>query len=154
MSWLTGEDLQDLIYKYANESTKEAFIGVFAIDMLPRRIMHYPCFMIVNTHTLNLPGQHWKAIFISENRRGEVFDSLALPISTFLLKWLNTFTKSWSQNKLTIQNPMSATCGAYVLYYILCRMKKGNMNQCLKPFTTNLHLNDQLMLQFIHDLKK
>lgn len=154
MSWLTGKELEDLIYKYANDSTKKAFMGVFAIDTLPTRIPHYPCLMIINTHTLNLPGQHWKAIFIPESRRGEVFDSLALPISTFLLRWLNSFTKSWTRNKVTVQNPLSASCGAFVLFYTLTRMKKENMNQCLNIFSSNLYVNDKLMLQFVKDLKK
>jgi len=154
MSWLTGKQLEHLILKNADAKTYEAFLGVFSIDLLPEQIPFLPIMMIINTQTVNLPGQHWKAVYISKERIGEVFDSLALPISTRLLQWLNRFTRSWHHSTLTVQNPLSGTCGAFVIYYILKRLQKRNLRDCLQIFSRNLSLNDLLMKEFVALLKR
>ena len=145
--------MQDFIRRYGDVRSKRAFVGVFSIDMLPRHLPKLPILLILNTHTKNLPGQHWKAVYINQFRRGEVFDSLALPVSTTLLRWLNQHTKSWTRNQLTIQNPLSATCGAFVTHYILTRMKCRNMRQYFNLFSYDLSFNDRLMRAFVKNLK-
>lgn len=154
MSWLTTETLEDKIRKFASKETKKAYIGIFPIDQLPKRIDHYPVLMIINTDTKNLPGEHWKAVYISPQRHGEVFDSFALPISTYLLKWMNTFTHGhWKQNAKSIQHPLSAICGVYTLYFVLNRLKKDNLRSIMRIFDSSPSANDKLMLDFFSTLK-
>ena len=154
MSWLTNLQMQRLILKYADDDTKKAFIGVYAIDTLPKSIPHLPVLLIVNTHTRNLPGQHWKSIYITKERIGEVFDSLGGPVSTLLMKWLNTFTRKWSSNTFVVQHPLSPTCGAFAVYYVLTRLKKRNMKEFLRIFSHDLHKNSIMMKTFVKDLRK
>ncbi|MEL7308490.1 MAG: hypothetical protein AAGK05_11895 [Pseudomonadota bacterium] len=154
MSWLTTPELQNLIKKYGDDQTIAAFIGIYSMDTLPQQILQLPVLLIVNTHASNLPGEHWKAIYISSKKIGEVFDSLAMPISVHLQKWMNAFTRKWSISKLTIQNPLSSTCGAFTLYFVLSRLRKKSMKDCVSIFTKNLFHNDMLMRTFVNELKK
>ena len=154
MSWLTGYELENLIKKNGDEETRKAFLGIFAMDCLPEQVPHLPVLLIINTHTSNLSGEHWKAVYISKERNGEVFDSLAQPTSTRLLRWMNRFTRKWIRSSLTIQNPLSATCGAFVLYFILTRLHVSKFTDCLQLFSSDLHKNDLLITQFVSNLKK
>ena len=156
IKWLTTLDLENFISKFADNETKQAFLGVFPIDCLPSRklVVHFPLLLIINTNASNLPGQHWKAVYISKQRHCEVFDSLALPVSLRLEQWMNEFSKRWSISKLTIQNPLSPTCGAYVLYYVMCRLKHNSMNSCVAPFTSDVAMNDVLIDKFLNQFFK
>ena len=154
MSWLNGYELEYLVNTCADNKTRHAFLGVFAMDDLPQQIPHVPALLIINTHTSNLPGEHWKAVYISKDHYGEIFDSLALPTSTRLMQWMNRFTRKWIYSHLTIQNPLSSTCGAFVLYFILTRLHVPNFMSCLRIFSSDLYNNEQLMLNFIMNLSK
>ena len=154
MSWLTGYDLEALIKKHGDEMTKKAFMGVYAMDKLPQRILQLPALFIVNTHSMNLPGQHWIAVYIDTQRHAEVFDSLATPLSEYLLRWLRSFSTSFKRSVLTLQNPVSASCGAFVLYYILQRVHVKNMEVITSSFSPNVIHNDRVMLDYVKLLRK
>lgn len=153
MSWMTNVQLLHLIKKYADEDCRRAFSGIFSIDELPAKVTQVPFLMIVNTHTKNLPGEHWKAVYISNEGFAEVFDSLASPVSTFLASWLNKHTRKWIPSEVTIQNPLAPTCGAFVLYFILLRLQHKNLKSLLKIFSSDLAVNDNKMLEFVQNLK-
>lgn len=145
--------MEKFIKTFANDATKKAFLGIYSIDTLPRQLPHLPILLIVNTDTHNLPGQHWKAVYISSERLGEIFDSLALPVSIHLQRWMNNFTRKWTTNASRIQHPLSASCGAFVLYFILTRLSKRNMYSCLKVFSNkNMFHNDNIVRGFVKDL--
>jgi len=159
MSWLSGKELETLILRNGDSDTLKAFAGIFSMDTLPQQITSLPFMMIINTQTLNLPGEHWKAIYISTERIGEVFDSLALPVSTCLMHWMNRFTRIWYQSFLTIQNPASATCGGFAVYYILnClhqpQLRRKRIRAFLEVFTKNLSLNDMIVKEYVEQLKR
>lgn len=147
--WLTSLDLESFIQAFADKETREAFLGVFPIDHLPKKPYKFPLFFIINTNTHNLPGEHWKAIYISKQHIGEVFDSLALPIGLRLQQWMNEFCKKWSFSKLTIQNPLKPSCGGYVLFFIMSRLKHDSMKACLTYFTKDTVVNDLIVNKFI-----
>jgi hypothetical protein len=48
-----------------------SFQGVFSRDTLPSK----PRLLICNTDPSDKPGQHWIAIYVDKNLRGEFFDS-------------------------------------------------------------------------------
>ena len=108
-----------------------------------------PILLIVNTDSSNLPGKHWKAVYISSDKVGEVFDSLALLIGIYLQQWMNTFAKKWTSSKVTVQSPLSATYGAFTLYFVLNRLNMKSMKQCINIFSKNLHANDVVMKTFV-----
>ena len=128
MSWLSGQDLTTKILRNGDANTQRAFGGIYPMDRLPFAIPHYPFFMFVNTQSHNLPGLHWITVMIDENKVGEVFDSFGLPLSNTLIRWMNRHTQRWRSHSLTVQHPLSATCGAFALYYVL---NGGNFSKTL-----------------------
>lgn len=153
MSWLDNHEIIDKIQFNADDKTWNAFDDVYPIDELPKAIPHYPIFVVINTHTKNLPGEHWKAILIKKDKSAEVFDSFALPLNTFTENWLNKFTRKWKNNPRAYQHPSSALCGAYVLYFILNRLKYANYKAFLKTFSTNTSVNDRMIEKFYRSLQ-
>jgi len=153
MSWLSGKQLRTKILRNGDEQTKAAFGGVYSVDRLPEAVTHRPLFLIVNTHTYNLAGEHWLVIFITKERRGEIFDSLALPASIMLRRWMNRFTSTWTQNSKQYQSSLSNTCGAFALFFILNRLKAKNLSHALSPFKTNYRDNEKLVRSFYACLK-
>ena len=149
MSNLSNIEISRIIRKYNPNPDKDVFLGVFPIDSLPERVPHYPSCMVINTQSHNLPGEHWISIFITKDKRGEVFDSLGLPLSNFLIRWLNRFTKSWRYNRKTYQRLSSDKCGAFVIYFLLHRLEKKT-----PTFSDSLAANDQLVNMFYQILKK
>ena len=153
MSWLSDEQLCKKVEKNANTKTCEAFYGVCPLDELPSFVSHYPIFIIVNTQSHNLAGEHWKCIFIDKHRNGELFDSLAEPPNVVLIQWMNRFTRKWKRNRKVYQRKDSTTCGAFVLYYILNRLDFSSLNSFSQCFTPSMNRNECLVRQFYSKLK-
>ena len=153
MHWLSNKVLARKIRDNATQETLNAFHGIYSIDELPNHIPFRPFLIIVNTHTKNLPGEHWIAIFIDKNRHGEIFDSLALPVCHLLIQWMNMFTLKWNTNKRTLQHPLSSTCGAFTLYFILNRLHVANLDSVTATFDSNLAVNERILEIFYVSLK-
>ena len=153
MSWLTNHAIKEAILRNGDVATREAFHDVVSVDDLPSFLRHYPIFLVVNTQSHNLPGEHWIAVFIDKDKRGEVFDSLALPPSILLSRWMNRFTHSWRMNKLSFQHPLRGTCGGYVIYYILHRLKVSHLDDITRTLSRNLYENDNRIDSFYNALE-
>ena len=153
MSWLSNKTLTEKVKNNATTATLKAFHGVCAIDTLPDFIPKRPFLLIINTHTHNLPGEHWIAIFIDENKHGELFDSLKLPISNILIRWLNAFTVKWKANERSFQHLLTASCGAFTLYFILNRLHVRDFETLTSIFCASPHVNERFVNMFYHALK-
>ena len=153
MSWLSDREIATKIRRNADSKTLNAFLGIYPIDRLPQFVPHLPIIIIVNTHTHNLQGEHWKTVFIDENKNGELFDSLALPVSSKLIRWLNTFTRKWKKNHLSYQDPLSATCGAYAVYFTLLRLDVSSLKSVTETLSPYPHVNERRVLTFYKQLK-
>ena len=153
MSWLTDKKITEKVMKNGSEKIRHAFYGVYPIDALPKSVPHLPLFLVVNTQTHNLAGEHWKTIFIDKNRCGEVFDSLAQPMSDILIQWMNRFTRRWKRNRKVYQHGKSSTCGAFALYYILNRLDFPSLNKFTQSFARFVNLNEKRVLTFYKELK-
>ena len=151
MSWLSEQELIRRIERNADNATLEAFQGVYTMDKLPQAVTRYPCLIIVNTQSHNTPGEHWIAVFIGKHRRGEIFDSLALPPTNSLIRWLNRYTCSFRKSYLQYQHPLSSRCGAYVLFYVLNRLR--NPKCIIQNFKSSLPDNEKRVLTFYSTLK-
>lgn len=153
MSWITADDIVRKVGRNADEATWKAFSNVYSLDTLPSAITHYPIFIVLNTHPQNLSGQHWKVIFIGKDRRGELFDSLGLTPNIPTQQWLRKHTRQYKRNERVIQHPLSSTCGAYVLYFILRRLHVQRFESIIQKFSHNLHCNEKMIRKFYNDLK-
>lgn len=153
MSWLSNETIKRKVQYNADEATWKAFDNVYSVDTLPSSIQHYPIFIVLNTHPHNLAGEHWKVILIKEDRRGELFDSLALPPNIPTQQWLKKHTRQWKTNARAFQHPLSSSCGAFVLYFILHRLRVRRFESVSRKFSCNLHANEKFIRNFYNDLK-
>jgi hypothetical protein len=77
----------------------DVFHGVFPSDMIPP-VEKYPVAMVCNTDPHDKPGQHWIAMYISDDGIGEYFDSYGQPpfIGNFI-EFLNNETTAWFSNE-------------------------------------------------------
>ena len=146
MSWLTDAELERAIVSCDDVRVVETFRGVYPNDQLPNIVP--PAFLVVNTDVSNLPGRHWKAIYIDENYKGEVFDSLATPVSNRVARFMNRNTRQWKTNRVMIQHPLSTQCGAYVLYFVTQRLKFNSLRDLCHTFSSDLNENERRMRAF------
>jgi ribosomal protein S17E len=153
MSWLSNKQISLKVRKNGDEIIRKAFYGVYPIDELPEFIPHLPIFIVVNTQTHNLEGEHWKTIFIDAKRCGEVFDSLAQPMNDLLIRWMNRFTRKWKTNHKVYQHSKSTQCGAFALYFILKRMNYSSLNTFTQTFSPSFPTNESLVRDFYEKLK-
>lgn len=159
VNWLSGVELEAMVVRNADQITRAAFLGVFAVDTLPRCIVtKLPALLIVNSDTSNLAGKHWYAIHINARHQGEIFDPLAIPkVSPFLESWLNSKTYKWIYNDIRIQHPMIPSCGAFVLHFILNRFQYPTMKSyVLHSFSDNpgFVMNEKFIRNYVDNLLK
>ena len=153
MSWLSADDIITKLRHNADEATWNAFYNVYSLDSLPSTITKYPIFIVLNTHPHNLSGHHWKVIFVAKDRRGELFDSLGLAPNIPTQQWLRKHTRQFKRNERMLQHPLSSTCGAYVLYFILNRLHVQRFESILQKFSYNHHCNEKMIRKFYNELK-
>ena len=69
--------------------TKGSFSGVYASDELSSiEINKYPKSFVVNTDPMELPGNHWIAIYFHEHMKGEFIDSYgSIRFITINISW-------------------------------------------------------------------
>ena len=78
------------LVKAAKQLKLENFIGVFPLNRLPTSLKPYakPLCFIVNTDTMNLPGQHWIAVSYSKCGIAYAFDPLGMFYPHILTSYL------------------------------------------------------------------
>ena len=125
------------------------FRGVFAADQLPWHSKKQINAYIVNTDPAGQPGQHWLAIWTCQYTHNvcEVFDSYALPISTYRNLYLQAWLRQWKMlmsSQQTLQAADSYTCGHYALFFLKARAQQISFRDFLAEWDTdNLVLNDK-----------
>ena len=80
--------------------------------MLPKNTKR-PCAIVVNTHPSDKPGEHWVAIYLKTNDKGEYFDSYGLPpLEPRIESFMNeSCMNGWKYNAVALQDANSTTCG-------------------------------------------
>lgn len=149
MSYLNDEDIRRKM-KRGHYYSRKIFLDVYARDELPTSIPSYPCSLIINTDTINLPGKHWIAVFVNRYKVAEYFDSLNQPPLHDVSLWMNKF--SWTVKKVTsfpLQSERSLMCGGYVLYFVIERPWENNCRSVLRPFTKDCHRNDVFIDNYV-----
>ena len=132
--------------------TKTVFTDVLPSDRLPREIRKRPRGYILNTDASDMPGSHWIAMYLTEDGKGEFWDSyFQAPgfynqnFTQFLDKHCGTFT--W--NRRILQAPSSDVCGQYTLFFALHRCRRIPMSTIANMFTGSKEWNDELVRDFI-----
>ena len=129
------------------------FIGCFSEDEVNSiKFQTFPVFLIVNIDQSNMPGSHWIALGIF-NEKIEIFDSLGPDLFNWsripcqLLKLLHrlSITRKIIVSQ-RIQSDSSTFCGFYAVFYTLFR-PFYSFNFLKKLFTKNLSANDKILLK-------
>lgn len=112
------------IEKVAREKLKiKGFLGVYSLDKLPVHLPSPPYRFIVNTHTSNLPGEHWLAVSGEKTGKIYVFDPMGFFYPPLLVQYLAKLRKPLIFNKTAYQSPSSRECGQYCLSWLQLRNK-------------------------------
>lgn len=124
-------------------SLKNNFDGVFAIDMLPKKLK-LRHFIICNTDISNGPGQHWFVILHLKKQSFEVFDSLGLNETKKeqLIKNCKFNVPYLNYNKTAVQDSTSNSCGLFCLYFLVKRLH--NLDLSFKTLLNLIFTDDYL----------
>lgn len=110
------------------------FIGVYPRNMLP--VLSADCSFILNTHSSNLPGQHWIAVRIAINEAW-IFDPLAFPPDTYLCNHLMKQCNNIHVTHIPTQPRNTQTCGQHCVYF-LYTLSPAISEQMVKTFVSRL----------------
>ena len=103
---------------------KKQFIGIFAIDNLPKSIK-FRKFCICNTDLSSGKGKHWFVLLRNSKTTLECFDSLGVNLEKRLLLENHCNFKGILEliyNETQFQENDTDTCGLFALYFIFERM--------------------------------
>lgn len=126
------------------------FDGVYALDTIPTRLIA-PVALIVNTDPINEMGEHWIAMYIDSQYRGEYFDSFAMQPTPYFVNYMNNNCTEWIYNNKCLQNAFTSTCGQYCLFYLYYRCRGKSMSEILNMFTSNYVRNDESVIKFVRN---
>ncbi len=124
---------------------RNTFQGVFSSDTLPNK----PRLFICNTDPSNQPAQHWIAIHVDDNGRGEYFDSFGRQPDKHFEHYMNEHCTRWTCNKRQLQSLISSFCGHYCCFYCMLRCRGANINRIVNYFTKDTGFNDVLVHDFV-----
>ena len=111
----------DQLARAAQKLGLKNFIGVFALNRLPKSLSHYskPLSFIVNTDSSNLPGTHWLAVSYAEGGIVRVFDPFGVFYPDLLTSYLaKQAIRRVYFNTTTYQDPRRRTCGLHCLIWL------------------------------------
>lgn len=120
---------------------RRKILGVYARDKIPA-FTSFPCGLIANTDTSDLPGKHWVGFYYESKDKSEFFDSCGHSPEYFGFRARN-------YNEKRLQSSRSNVCGQYCLYYLLNRCRGVSMPSIFKDFSDNLYENDAFIFGYI-----
>lgn len=104
---------------------------IYSPDTLPQHACFFPSAFIANTDPSNLPGEHWIVFWLEDAVSSECFDSFGnLPeaYSFNFADFLKRNTEMCTYNNIQFQKRDRATCGYYVLFYLLMKCEKKSIS--------------------------
>ena len=117
------------------------YLGTFALDKVPlhfiqdAKLQH----MIINTHTSNLPGQHWIAVTVCDNNKAYIFDSFGVPPPTLLINQLKQRgIQKIYYSKHQIQPLNTIICGQLALQHLF-NVDVSGRTRGLSTWKASLH---------------
>jgi hypothetical protein len=92
-----------------------SFLGVYPLEKLPTFKQYGG--LIVNTHTSNLAGEHWIAIYVKPNHI-KVYDPFGFYYPSMLVDKLSRLQSRIEYNRVPNQHMLTDTCGQYCLLWL------------------------------------
>ena len=114
------------------------FRGVVPKDGLPATIDGVlPAAFVCNTDDGDEPGEHWIALYLAANGRGDYLPPRHAAFRTFI----NEHCSEWTHNSKRLQSPLSNVCGYYYVAFVLLRCNGFPMRIIINVFGTDLVAN-------------
>jgi len=138
--------------------TRRVFNGFWFPDLKPI-ISKLPALIILNTDKSSGPGEHWCAAYFSPSTHCEFFDPLGEPPENTILGYsfihhLSSFSKTIEFNTEPVQDLEAKTCGPHCIFFAYHRARGIPMKEIiLNYYTTNDKINDNIVSEFIENLK-
>jgi len=118
------------------------FVGVFPRDKVPKP-RYLPSFYVVNYDSSAEPGEHWVAIHLDAEGRGEYFDPFGLPpLHPQIRKFMQSYCKQWQFSVKDIQHAQSIKCGSYCISFVKQRSRGVPYRVILEQFERASLCND------------
>ena len=119
------------------------FIGVYPSDSIPPLGIGEA--VIVNTDPQDKPGEHWVAMYMSEEVELEYFDSFGIaPLSPNIQEYISvTPHLSFSYSTIQLQHEESETCGNHCIAYVKHRLSGQPLVCLVAHYTSNPKNNDR-----------
>jgi hypothetical protein len=93
-------EIEDVLKNHPG--TRFVFKGVHARNRLPRQL-NAPSALVRNTKPESLDGEHWIAMYIDANSKGEYYDPMELPpYQAAYVAFLNKLCTSWTYNAVRV----------------------------------------------------
>lgn len=118
--------------------------GVYPRDLLPRSVTT-PTAIVVNTDPHTRPGTHWTAIYISEDRVADFFDSYGRPPNSTSKDFIQRNSRASRFSTVSLQSSTSTVCGQYCVIFLLFRSRGVSMDHFLNIFTKSTVYNDTII---------
>lgn len=136
--------------------TARHYIGTFAADTLPR-CPPCPALLLTNNKKSNNPGEHWLAIALDAQGRGQYFDSYGrFPVVKEHHEFMNRNCTRWDYNETCLQSVGTSVCGQHCVMYLLHRAHGLNLSDYIQTyFSPDTSKNDKLVnVMFHHYMEK
>lgn len=132
---------------------KPQFLGVFASDELPDKLLSKPCALIANTDPSGKRGEHWVTFFVSKEGIVEYFDSFGFaPYIDSFKTFIDRECTEGIFNAKRLQSATSSVCGLYCVYFLVHRVRQVKMKQVLSKFDAQDYcFNDSIVCQFVNE---
>lgn len=146
---MNTEQLQRVIQ--CDTYMKNRIIGVFSADQLPHMQLGSETGLITNTDPTHLPGRHWVAFYLNQQKELECFDSFGnspAVYSTFLAQFIKGYSKI-DINPTCLQSRNTNVCGQYCLLYLMCRCRGLSTQHFYNFFNDRTNTNDAFVYDFI-----
>lgn len=129
-----------------NETTKGYFLGVYAADQLPdTKISQDVWLLVCNCCPIDLPGEHWIAMFGNARQEIDVFDSFGFPPNVY--DGVHQFLRNQEPSLITyntqqLQSFESDACGPYCLYFAYYRARGLSLCDIVAAIIDDKHKED------------
>lgn len=115
---MQASDIYNVIDKFP--AIKDHFIGVFAIDTIPKSMCKKTC-LIFNKDKSDSEGSHWLCLVRTFKNNYEIFDSLGTDFHE-IKPFLHFKNAVYHFNAYDFQDIRSSSCGFFSLFFLIHRM--------------------------------
>ena len=114
-----------------------------------------PVAFVFNTDDGDEPGEHWIALYIDADGRGDYFCSYGLlPRHAAFRTFMNEHYSEWTHNSKILQSPLSNVCGQYCIAYVLFRCNGFPTRTFVNLFGNDLVANDCHVFDWLKQLRR